>query len=1110
MTRLAAARMAVFLAGTCLGGGAWAQAEHTFMRYPTVHGDSIVFVAHDNLWQVGRTGGVAHRLTSDPGQDIMPRFSPDGKWIAFTGDYQGNQDVYVIPAGGGAARRLTFHSDIVPKAPTRWGPDNMVLTWTPDSKNIVFLTRAVAWNSWYSRPFEVAVTGGLPVPVPLDRAGLMSYGPDGHSIAYNRIFRNYRTWKRYDGGLAQDIYTYDFDSKKLTQITNAPGTETSPMWVGRKIYYLSDNDANRRANIWVHDLDGGADREITHFTDYDIDFPSEGDGVIVFQQGGSLYTLDLKDEKLTRLEVSVPDDGTRTGPRFVHADKQLRAEDTAHQTDFALSPNGKRALFSARGDLFSVPDEHGATRNLTQTSNADEDHPAWSPDGGTIAYTTDASGEQEIAIRPATGGPEKLLTHFPAGFYYTPVFSPDGKSLAFSDGAHKLWVVGTDGGAPKFIAQNGYNEIHDQAWSPDGRYLAFSQAQPNHLSALWLHDMTTGQTVQLSDPMEDDFGPVFSPDGKYLLFVSNRHENPTFSTSELNVATLKTAGIFLVPLARETPSPFAPQSDEGAVAAPKKPEADKPAAWKPGNGKPIHIDMDGLMARAVKLPINDANIVALDMRENRVFYETKPPEMIEGSLPGEKPTLHMFDLGDRKDAVVVTGLDSYSLSADGQKLLFNEGRMFRIVDAKPGQLVTPLLNIHKPLSFEGMHTRIEPTQEWAEMFQNAWRLERDMFYNPKTNGVDWQAVHDAYAKLLPLVGSRDDVNYLIGQVQGEMGNSHTYVGGGDDQDPIEPVPTSLLGADLAVDAKSGRTVFARVLQGDNTRTQYRSPLTLPGIDVKTGEFLLAINGQEVKAPVDAYSLLVGVQGPLTLTVSSSADGKRRDVVIDPLKSEMSLREKAWIDDHRAMVDKLSGGKIAYVYLSNMESLGMEQFVRQFYPQLDKQALIVDDRWNGGGFIDEILLERLRRVLVGMSTNREHVAMTIPEQVLVGPKICLINHYSASDGDIFPYYFRKYGLGPLLGTRTWGGVRGIRGNWTMLDGGYITIPEDSLYRLDSQWVMENHGVDPDMVLEDDPASIMAGHDTQLEAAVRYLMGKLGNGPHGLPPAPPLLPAYPRER
>ncbi len=477
--------------------------------------------------------------------------------------------------------------------------------------------------------------------------------------------------------------------------------------------------------------------------------------------------------------------------------------------------------------------------------------------------------------------------------------------------------------------------------------------------------------------------------------------------------------------------------------------------------------------------------------------------MIEGDLPGDKPELRMFDLSDRKDSKVLEGPEHYSLSADGEKVLFDEDHAFKIAGTKPDQKSGDA----KTLKLDTMRARIDPRQEWAEMFENAWRLERDNFYSAAMNGVDWKHVHDAYAKLLPLVGSRGDLTYLIGQIQGELGNSHTYVGGGDNADPTDAEPTPLLGADFAVDAASGRTVFARVLPGDNTREDYRSPLTEPGVDIKSGDFLLAVNGHELKAPDTVYSLMAGVQGPVTLTVAPKADGARRQVLVQPVKQELSLREQAWIDHNRALVDRLSGGRIAYVYLSNMESLGMEQFVRQFYPQMDRHALIMDDRWNGGGFIDQIILERLRRTLVGMGTGRERAAEKVPEQMIDGPKICLINHYSASDGDIFPYYFRKYGLGKLLGTRTWGGVRGIRGNWTLLDGGYITVPEASRYGLDSHWVMENHGVDPDISLEDDPADIMAGRDRQLEAAVNILLDQLKQNPHVLPPPPPLLPAYP---
>ena len=1078
------------------------------MRFANLHGNSVVFVAYGNLWVVDRTGGVARRLTADPGQDLAPHYSPDGQWIAFTASYQGNQDVYVIPAGGGTARRLTYHSDIVAHAPTRWGPDNLVVAWTPDSKSIVFLSRRMAWHNWFPRAFTVPVAGGLAIPMPLDRAGYMSFGPDGHSIAYNRIFRDFRTWKRYDGGLAQQVYTYDFNSRVLTPITDWHGTNTSPMWFGRRIYFLSDRDSHRRANIWRYDLDSHQSTQVTHFTDYDIDSPSIGDadtpgggagsGGISFQQGGNLYVIDLPSETLHKVAVSVPDDGTRTGPRWVKAGGAIRDTDTAQQVDYALSPNGKRALFSARGDLFTVPAEHGAIRDLTRTSNADEDHPTWSPDGRLVAYTTDASGNQQVAVRPSAGGPERLLTHFAGGFFYAPVWSPDGKSLAFADGEHRLWIAGVDGAAPRQVAADAISEIHDQAWSPDGRWLAYSISRSQVQRGITLYDVASGHATRVSSDQENDSDPVFSPNGKYLYFVSARHENPTLSETEFNIATIKQSGVYVATLARDAASPFAPRSDEG-VYDPDKKDADGP--WHPGASKPIRVDLDGLMARAVPLPVPAADIAALDARGERVFYQTTPPQMIEGPLPGEKPVLHAYDMSHRHDDTIIEGLDGYALAADGAHVLVKQGGDYSIDETKPGG------GDKKKLELGAMRMQVEPRQEWSEMFENAWRLERDLFFSEKTNGVDWQAVHDAYAKLVPLVGSREDLNYVIGQVQGELGNSHTYVGGGDDGNPTDWVPTMLLGADFSLDAASGRYRFGHIYAGDNTRAEYRSPLTAPGVGVKEGDYLLAVNGRELKAPVDPYSLFVGVEAPVTLTVAAGSAGPRRDVAVDPVTDELPLREQAWIERNRALVDRLSGGRVAYIYLSDMEAKGMEQFIRQFYPQTNKQALIVDDRFNGGGNIDQILLERLRRVLVGMSTNRERTAMTIPQQLIAGPKVCLTNQYSASDGDIFPFYFRKYGLGPLVGMRTWGGVRGIRGLWTMLDGGYVTVPEDALYGLDGQWVIENHGVDPDVVVEDEPGELMDGHDRQLETAVKLLTDKLDRTPTVKPAPPPLLPAYP---
>jgi tricorn protease len=837
--------------------------------------------------------------------------------------------------------------------------------------------------------------------------------------------------------------------------------------------------------------------------------------------------LDLPSEHLHTLSVTVPDDGTRTGPRWVDASPHIRDQDMAQLTDFALAPNGKRAVFSARGDLFTIPAEFGNTRNLTQSPGADEDHPSWSLDGKTIAYTTDASGEQQVAVRAAEGGPEKVITHFASGYFYTPRWSPGGDRLAFSDNEHRLWTVSIDGGEPREVARDPYNEIHDYSWSPDGKWLAYSTTATNQQAGIWLYDVEARKATRVSEALANDFSPVFDPNGKYLFFLSTRHENPTFSQAEFNVATLKMTGIYVATLARGAASPFAPRSDEGVPEAGKQDagkgadegKAGQPAGetappWKPGASKPVKIDLDGLMQRVDRVPVQAANITRLDSRDDRLFYLTVPSDMIEGPLPGEKPELHLFDLKKRKDAIVVQGLGDYAISADGGKVLYKLEKKYIVADARaqgPGPSAGrggdgddgP-----KTLDLSHMRVRIEPRHEWNEMFANAWRIERDFFFSTKMNGVDWTAVRAQYEKLLPLVGSRTDLNYLIGEVIGELSNSHTYVGGGDEMPAERRVPTAFLGADFALDAASGRYRLAKIYPGDNTREYYRPPLNVPGLDVHEGDYLLAIDDVELKAPVDPYSLLVGkLDATVKLTIADAPAGERRDVVVQPVKTELPLRQKEWIDHNRALVDRLSGGRIGYVYLSDMYAVGMDQFIRQFYPQLDKQALVVDERWNGGGFIDQIVLERLRRVLVGMDTNRNRAPTTLPQQTLNGPKVCLLNHYSGSDGDLFPYYFRKYGLGPLIGTRTWGGVRGIRGEWFLLDGGYITVPENGIYDLDSTWAIENHGVDPDIVVDDSPSDWETGHDVQLEAGVNYLLEALKKAPPGLPPPPPLLPAYP---
>ena len=1126
--------------------------EGRLMRFPDVHGDKVVFSYAGDLWLVSTDGGVAERITSSPGLEIFPKFSPDGKWIAFTAQYDGNFNVYVMPATGGEPRQLTFLPDIQPM-PERMGPNNEVITWTPDSQNIVFLSRRNTFNDWFGRLFTVPVTGGLPVQLPVDKGGLTSFSPDGKSIAYNRIFRNFRTWKRYTGGMAQSIWIYNFPANHVEKITDYDGTNTYPMWHGNTIYFGSDRGADHRMNLFAYDLTSKQTRQLTHFTDFDVDWPSLGGDTIAFENAGYLYLFDTATEQSRKLTVYLPGDLPLARTHWDNVAKLI--------TDFAIAPDGSRAAFAARGEVYTVPAKHGSIRNLAASPGTREHGVAWSPDGKWIAYISDASGEEELYVVPQDGlGPAQRITTGSKGFLFPPVWSPDSKKLAYADQKLRLWYVDVKDKKPMLADTAVYAEIQDYTWSPDSKWIAYSKQFANNNNALQLYSLDTKTVTQVGDEFVNTSNPAFDPDGKYLYVISQRDYNEVMGVYDEEFSNPKASRIYAITLRNDLPSPFATRSDEvstkeetsAAAAAPapaapdtltqpatnpaaaqEKAKAAKGKAQKPvkGNQTPapaasatpapaaaakseFRIDLDGISNRIVVFPMAPSVISQVGASKGYMFYATQPVQGLSGPLPGEEPAIHIFDMTAREDHVFVAGATAFAVSTDGKKLLYagppGEGGAgtYGIVDTAfagaahhPGEDALDLSNLRAD---------IDPRAEWRQMFDEVYRQERDYFFEPSMNGVDWEAVRKKYEALLPYVADRYDLTLLIGDMIGELSNSHTYAGGGDSPD-LHPVNVGLLGVDFEADAAHEMYRIKKIYAGENWDAQRISPLTEPGINVPEGSYLLAVNGHALRVPQNPYELFVNTAGQnVTLTVNSTpTDAGSRNVVVRTIASEYHLRELDWIETNRRKVDAASDGKIGYIYLPNMEDDGLNEFVRQFFPQIRKQGLIIDVRFNGGGFVADMILLRLQRMLVAMSSARNWPSSTIPYVTFNGPMACVTNEYAASDGDFFSYLFKQDKLGPLIGMRTWGGVRGIRGLIPLLDGGYVTRPEFSLYDLDGQWVVENHGVEPDIVIDNLPDQVMAGHDPQLEKAIEVVTQAIQANPkrQQLPPRPPDLPAYP---
>ncbi len=1072
----------------------YAPQEARVLRFPTVSSDAIVFSCAGDLYTVPLAGGVARKLTAyAEGYEAFARFSPDGASIAFTGEYDGNREVFLIPAAGGVPKRLTYTPSLGrDDISDRMGPNNLVMGWTPDGANVVFRSRMAEWNDFNGQLYLVPKDGGRPGQLPLPRGGFCSYSPDGAKLAYNRIFREFRTWKRYRGGMADDVWIYDFAAKTVENITANPALDIIPMWSGNRVYFVSDRDEAKRMNLYVCDLATRQTRKLTDFTEFDIKFPSLGPKSIVFENGGYIYNFDLASEKAVRVPVIIADDQVSARGGVLKVGGQV--------TNYEIGPDGQRALFGAHGDVFTVPAKNGNTRNLTATPGIHERNSKWSPDGRTIAFFSDRGDQDEIWLMNADGtGEPRPLTTGGDTYKYNLFWSPDGSKILWDDKMLRLSCVDVATKAVTVVVTAKAGEIGRLSWSPDSRWIAYDRPDVDTPNRVYLYSLDSGKTFPVTDAWYNSYGPSFSRDGKYLFFVSDRDFNPVFSQTEYDHAYLAMSRVYFVTLAKDTKSPFAPKSDEVAVkpaapAAPAKP-APKPAgktAAKPEAEAvpPVKVDTDGLMDRVVALPVETANYGEVNAVGDSVYYGKFKPG-------ADGPSLMLYDLAELKEKDL-GAFQGYEISADGKKMLIGKDGGYAIID-----LPKAPITLESKLDLSGMDVLRDRRQEWDQIYEECWRQMKEFFYAPNMHGVDWEAQRLKYKPLAAAVNHRADLTYVIGELIGELSSGHTYVGGGDM--PAAPkVKVGMLGAKLERDAKTGFYRIAHILKGLNWDKAARSPLTELGVNVKEGEYIVAANGRSLDKVADISEALYNTVGrQVTLKVAPTADGKAgRDVVVLPVETENALYYNDWVEANIAKVDKATGGRVGYLHIPNMGVDGLNEFVRRFYPQLRKKALIVDVRGNGGGSVSPMIIDRLVREMVMVEVGRNQTPGPDPGAAFLGPKVCLCDEFSASDGDIFPYRFKTLKLGPVIGKRTWGGVVGIRGTLPLLDGGSINKPEFAPYSPDGRgWVIEGVGVEPDIVVDNDPAREYAGVDDQLNKGIEVILEALKTKAREIPPVPP---------
>lgn len=1070
------------------------------LRFPATNGQTIVFSYAGQLYTVPAEGGTARRLTDGPGYAIFPRFSADGTQLAFTAQYDGNTEVYVMPAGGGTPKRLTISATLDrDDLADRMGPNNIVFGWRNTAAEVVYRSRARSFNPFIGQLNTVGLDGDLPRQLPVPRGGSVSFSPDDTKIAYNRIFREFRTWKQYRGGMADDIWIFDLKSGALENITENPAQDIFPMWASNgRIYFVSERTA--RANLFSYDLATKQTKQLTTFTDYDIKFPSLGGKTIVFEQAGQIWKFDLATEKSVAVPITVREDHAGIRPTLTNVARSIAG--------VSPSPDGQRVTVVARGDVFTVPAKDGPTRNLTQSPGAHDRAASWSPDGKWIAYLSDATGEFELYVRSQDGkGAATRLTFNQDTYPYSPVWSPDSKKLLWSDGERRLRYLEIESKAVTTVVEKSEGRLWQYRWAPDSKWIAYVKTERGTLSKIHLYGLADRQTLLVTDGSYASDSPSFSDDGKWLLFASARDFRPIYSNTEWNHAYLDMERVYLVALAKDTASPFAPKSDEVAIAKDdEKKDADKPAAAKKPAVVTVKVDADGLSGRIIGLPIAPSNYASITMVGEKVYYRRTPGGPQGGGGGGEgfgggvasRSTVALFDLKTKKETEL-GNFDGFEITANAKKMLIRSGRDYSLIDLPSAKIE---LKPDTKIDFSAIEVSLDRPAEWKQIFDESWRQMRDFFYAPNMHGIDWPAQRAKYAALLPSVATRNDLTYLIGEMISELRVGHAYVGGGDRVEAPR-IKTGLLGAELSRDPASRAYRIDKILPGENWQTKTRSPLTELGVNVSAGDYILAVDGRPVRDLANLYSALVGTAGKqVVLRVNSKpADEGAREVTIVPIANEAPLYYEQFVEANIAYVGQKTDGKVGYLHIPDMGPEGLNEFVRRFYPQLNKQALIIDVRGNGGGNVSPMIIERLRRELTMIQISRNNPPSAAPDDQLLGPKVTLINEYSASDGDIFPYRFRATGLGKLIGKRTWGGVVGIYGSLPFTDGGDLRVPAEGRYSVDGKsWIIEGEGVEPDIFVDNDPAREFRGEDQQLDKGIEVILEELKTKGQTLPPPP----------